>query len=353
MVIPGDRIQYLLKDICNFQSGLENPLRELAAVLDSTFFASFFLLISNYIEKLLQHAIDSEEEIDSELSALAKDEVHLSRVRATVPQRVIFWTTPYKQLYKDPAILVQVNDLDPMTIDELLEMPSVSSSLKQRLEAGIRDAETKNEALWKLYVFLSDGLFYTGLLAKLRPNHPCASDHSNHEKHLQAAQRVVVRAIRCTWRYWQSLDKNIDLSEKISNRDLAELLRLFVADSGWFKLGGKDIPYQVSAVKISQYLHGDASTECRDIRYKFDKKRVFSDVLIELVPESSDQERVRQAMRAIGVAPDQFDGEELSELISRLDGAGTRVKELVNSSPARNSPINEARLKELWLDDLQ
>jgi hypothetical protein len=40
-----------------------------------------------------------------------------------------------------------------------------------------------------------------GLLARLRPNHPCASDASKHEKHLQEAQRVVARAARCALRY--------------------------------------------------------------------------------------------------------------------------------------------------------
>jgi len=353
MVIPGDRIQYLLKDICDFQTGLEDPLRELAALVDSTFFASFILLVSNFIEKLLQHAIDSEEEIDTQLTELAGDDEHLTRARAAIPQRVIFWTTPYKQLYKDPAILVQVNELEPMTIDDLLEEESVSTSLKQRLEAGIRDAETKNEALWKMYVFVSDGLFYTGLLARLRPSHPCAADPSRHEKHLQEAQRVVVRAVRCAWRYWQSRGKKIDLSAKMSNQEFAELLKLFVADGGWFKLGYEDLPNQVSAVKISQYLHGDASIRCRDVRYKFDSRRSFSEVLSELVPGGEKQELVRQGMRAMGVDPEQFGGEELSEIISRLHGAGAKVKELVSDKAARSSPTNESKLKELWLDDLQ
>ena len=47
----------------------------------------------------------------------------------------------------------------------------------------------------------------------------------------------MVRAIRCAWRYWQSRSKKIDLSGRISNQDFAELLKLFVADGGWFKLG--------------------------------------------------------------------------------------------------------------------
>src|SRR5205807_5607552 len=42
VVIPGDRVPILLKGICDFKSGLEHPLRELAAIADSSYFASFF-----------------------------------------------------------------------------------------------------------------------------------------------------------------------------------------------------------------------------------------------------------------------------------------------------------------------
>jgi HD superfamily phosphohydrolase len=54
MVIPGDRVPILLSGQCDLGSGLEHSLRELAAVVDSPFFSSFFLLISLLIERFLQ-----------------------------------------------------------------------------------------------------------------------------------------------------------------------------------------------------------------------------------------------------------------------------------------------------------
>src|SRR4029077_7193204 len=162
VVIPGDRLPVLLNGICDFKSGLEHPLRELAAIADSSYFSSFFLLISSVIEKFLQHALDSESAVDEILTDIARDRQRLKRVSSIIPKRVIFWTTPYKQLYKHTSLLVRVSHHVTTTIENLRAEPSISDTLRSRVEAGIRDAETKNEALWKFYVFLSDGLFYTG-----------------------------------------------------------------------------------------------------------------------------------------------------------------------------------------------
>jgi HD superfamily phosphohydrolase len=352
MVIPGDRIQVLLRGICDFGSELEETLRELAAVVDSTYFSAFFLLISAFIEKLLQHAIDSTHEIDEALVSIAENPARLKKVRQTVPQRVIFWTTPYKQLYKEPGILVQVNGVGATTIDDLRKIKGESSSLTHRLDAGIRDAETKNEALWKLYVFLSDGLFYAGPLSKLRLNHPCAENPAAHAKHLEAAQEVVVRAIRFAWRYWQTRDKTIELSASIPDDAFSDLLKLFVAESGWFELGDTSIASKVSAVKISQYLHSESSAECRDVRYKFDADGSLETAL-QTVPAGEARDLVRQSVRALSIVPGELGSEELVEIITRLHAVGPGLVELAAATAARNSPVDESKLKELWLDDLQ
>ena len=351
MVIPGDRVPVLLRDICDFENGLEHPLRELAAIVDSRFFAPFFMLVSTGIERLLQHAIPSEESLNDFLLLVGKDEHRLARAAAVLPQRVIFWTTPYKQLYKDPAILVRVSDLVTTTIDHLPEH-GVSRELRARIDAGVRDAETKNEALWKFYVFLSDGLFYTGVFARLLAEHPCERSPQHHATHLVMAQNVVVRALRCSWQYWQARHKSLDLSQECPKRDLAMLLQLLVGDSGWFKLGAQDLPAAVSAVRVDQYLHGDASPKCRDVRYKFDAGLELAALLERFVPEPETRALVREAIRATGVDPRQMMGEEMGEAVLKFASAPELLPNLVDIA-ARNSPVRDDTLREVWLSDLR
>jgi hypothetical protein len=351
MVIPGDRVPILLRGICDFSEGLQHPLRELAAIIDSPFFARFFLLVSACIETLLRHAFASEEAIEEYLNDLAKDRARLQRVSETIPKRVIFWTTPYKQLYKDPAILVCVND-DLIATIERLQREAPSEALRARVTAGVRDAETKNEGLWKFYVFLSDGLFYTGALAKLIPNHQCAMQPMKHEEHLSLAQNVVVRAVRCAWQYWQARKKSVDLTKESTPEELAEVLKVFSSTLVLFRLGDQDIPSAVSAVRVDQYLHADKSPSCRDVRYKFDTGRDLDTIIRAVVPDTKKRSLVSQAIRATGIDPAEIMGEEMGEIVSRLAGApdGTLL-ELVDIA-SRNRPADETRLVALWRSNL-
>jgi hypothetical protein len=352
MVIPGDRVPALLNGMGNFDAGgLEHPLRELAAIIDSPYFSSFFLLLSAMIEKLLSHAIDSEDELNAFVANLANDRQHLDSVIKVVPRRVILWTTPYKQLYKDPALLVCAGDVTG-TIEELQNAPDVSDSLKARLRAGIRDAETKNEGLWKFYVFLSDGLFYTGVLAKIRPNHPCNISAENHKEHLQMAQNIVLRALRFAWRYWQSKNRETILTEKASISDLSALLKQFVADAGWSELGEMDVPSAVSAVKIDQYLHGeDGSPKCRDVRYKFDTVRTLDEIIVRYTNDAN-RETVLQAVGATGLNPAEVRGEEMAEVVCRFVSCASELPDILSSAAARNGLIDDQRLKHIWMTDL-
>src|SRR4029077_8080726 len=238
-----------------------------------------------------------ESAVDEILTDIARDRQRLKRVSSIIPKRVIFWTTPYKQLYKDPSLLVRVSHHVTTTIENLRAEPSISDTLRSRVEAGIRDAETKNEALWKFYVFLSDGLFYTGTLSKLLPDHPCARSDQNHERHLQVAQDLVVRALRCAWQYWQIKEKKIELGQQSSLDDLATLLGLFVSDGHWFRVSDHLFSKEVSAVKVGQYLHGDQSYNCRDVRYKFDNGRDLETVLKESIKDEERRKLVQQAIR--------------------------------------------------------
>lgn len=352
MVIPGDRVRNLLERIADFDKGTEFALRELAAIVDSTYFSPFFLLISTLIERLLKHAIESEDKVDSLLMDLVDDEERLKRASSLLPPRVIFWTTPYKQLYKDPAILVCVSPDLTTTIDGLQHEESISDSLRSRVTAGLRDAETKNEALWKFYVFISDGLFYTGVLARLLEGHPCAERPEEHEHHLHEAENLVVRALRCAWQYWEAQKKAAPLDQRASPEDLKTIVKLFVGDSAWFQLGGKGIPAAVSAVKVSQYVHGDESPKCRDVRYRFDEPVSLDQLVADMVSDSELREMVKQAIRATGVAVSQIKAEELAELIGHLASRPLELPNIVEELAARGHPNRDQRLKSLWLTDL-
>jgi HD superfamily phosphohydrolase len=339
MVVPGDRVPLLLTNLGGGRDNTEQTLRQLAAIIDSPFFSPLLLLIAGAIEKLLAHAIDTEEDLDKLLIDLSKIPASLSALRTMIPKRVIFWTTPYKQLYKDPAIQVKAGDVIDV-IEKLRDDHHVSDALKLRVSAGIQDAETKNEALWKFYVFLSDGLFYTGALAKALPHHPCAMDAQNHKKHLDMAERICIRSLRFVWRYWRDKQPTINLDIPVGNEELSLMLPMFVGEANWA------IPAGISAVKTDQYLHGDQSEICRDVRYKFDAPKSL-DQLLDHVPEV-DRSAVREGVGALGLRLIEVPSEELAEIVSMLASDPQALPGLINTA-ARNSAVDANALRSLWL----
>ena len=348
MVIPGDRIGILLEqDNCK-----EHTLRELAAIVDSTFFSRFFLLVSVCIESLLQHALPSEKELNDHLLNVARDQRAFEDGQRSHSEAChLFRTTPYKQLYKDPAILVCANDQVTTTIERLRTADGVSEPIRNRVRAGIQDAETKNEALWKLYVFISDGLYYTGTLAELISDHPCAQSAANHEEHLHVAQNVTIRAIRCAWKYWQEKQRTLDLTRSITIGDLAILIQLFVNETEWMKLRERDLAQQVSAVRVSQYLHGAHSANCRDVRYKFDSPKPLSEILERTIKTPETRAVVEQAIRACNIRKDHLTEEELTEVVVRFAGSVSELPGLIEIA-GRNAPVRDEKLRSFWLKDL-
>lgn len=296
VIIPGDRVKNLFKGDEYHDS--EYGLRELAAIVDSPAFAEFQFAVSWLIQQLLDHAIASETEKDGReaygvhaiLTRAIDNAQARDRLRAKRPERVIFWTLPYKQLYKDASLLVAAEH-EAQSIEQLARRDDRHPRfgiIHERIRAGVSDSEQKYVALWKLYVFLSDGLFYAGPLAKVLPGIECGTDFQKHESHLIEAQRLIVRALRSMWEFWiakrDSLTNDDKLYEWLRDPmppdDFVRLLR---------KLRGQDIDEElykefagkVSLVAVDQYLHGDHApdepTACRDIRYKHDVKGPVTD----------------------------------------------------------------------------
>lgn len=280
---------------------------------------------------------------------------------AVIPKRVIFWTTPYKQLYKDPALLVRVKD-QVETVENLATTKSVSEPFQARVVAGIKDAETKNEGLWKFYVFLSDGLFFTGSLSKLLTGHKCGVFHEEHIKCLEASQDIVVRGLRTAWEFWEASRRKptpLNLSTQISVEEFQQLLEVFRTEALTFKLYQSDLPKKVSEVALKNYLHGGDLAKCRDIRYKYDSSANLEKVL-EQIP-SEKRQLIAETIQLLKLPDKRLAMQELSEFASRLarrlesdqNFENALSNDLLNAVAARGrSPIDAKRLRALWLGSL-
>lgn len=353
VVMSGDRVPILLKNMATPGDSETNAyrnqemLRELAAIVDSTHFSRFFLLTSKAIEGYLQHGFASRGDLNSHLGKIAGDTSLLRAATATVPKRVIFWTTPYKQLYKDPAILVCANAGVVGTIDKLQHDPRISPDLRERLQAGIRDAETKNEGLWKLYVFLSDGLFYTGTLAKLEKGHPCSKDLKNHGAHLQEAQTIAIRALQTAWEHWVRNVKQTDaslLQNDMDDATLASLLNRFLSNEA-FDRGC--VPKEVSAVDVDHYLH-DTQEECRDVRYKFASYDDEQEVIDELAGEDDERKAVlEEAYKDLKLEKGYLSRDELADVLLRIEADLSRIAAQGEPVSYRNKMYAES-YRALW-----
>jgi hypothetical protein len=363
MIAPGNRIDILLEGVCSpgDMKEREGMLRALAAIIDSRYFSPLLMLASWCIEKLLEHALADEEDVDRFIGQVSTSPALLEwAIKDIRPKRVIIWTTPYKQLYKDPALLVRVAE-KVATIEELRTIKAGNgrahdvSALRTRAMAAMQDAETKYEGLWKFYVFLSDGLFYTGALARLLPDHPCATDLEAHRAHLEAAQNLAIRAIRAAWDVWESGLKRgemVRLDEQIAARELATLLRVFSGDGYRFRTLYAHIVSRVSAVEVDQYLHGKPPTKCRDVRYKYDLPGSWPDVLDDLGVEPEDRKTLEELLRTLSVDLNTLAREEIVEIAERLCAVREPLVEFVHAEAARGeSPFPPSLLKRAWRNE--
>jgi HD domain len=364
-LISADKLPALLKGIAFPNDGDSLP-REIAAITDSTYFSPFFLFCSWCIEKLLEHAFESELDINKFIQDRVLTDADLRgwcRSKNVIPKRVIFWVTPYKQLYKDPALVVCVDGV-VKPVDQLPAEKKVSDSLRQRVTAALKDAETKYEDVWKLWVFVSDGLFYTGMLAKLLPGHACSDNASAHEEHLRAAQRLIARAVRTAWSHWDS-----------RREELARVLEQDPMDDEEFKLILTEFLHQEPAitrdvrpdkllweivgVSPSQYVHGDHDPKCRDVRYKFDEDveggfDQISSLLQECGLEHEQHDFVMSLLRQSQCKTNDFGKEEIRDLGSRFRALPSAfINELRISGKAARQERTElpSFLRALWRRD--
>lgn len=231
MIIPGDRAA----DHFQFWGWpkddprkTEYDLRTLATIIDSAHYSPLLLFVSACVEKYLQGIFATDRELWEYASSVVADNAApelINQAMNVVPSRVIIWTTPYKQLYKDPAVVVALGSwVDP--IDEFeKKYPQASTqneSVRDLVKASIKDADSKYAALWKLYVFISDGLFYTGILNKLKERLFRVGTPEDavkqHQSRLKKAEALFTAAFGAVHRNWDDFCRPLNSVEDQQER---------------------------------------------------------------------------------------------------------------------------------------
>lgn len=203
MIIPGHRAAEFHWD--GHRQDPEQHLRTLATLIDCAYFSPFLLFVSYCIEKYLQGILD---DVCEFAARIHKNDQAAMDAMELLPSRVIIWTTPYKQLYKDPGVFVALEDNTSCRIDELAEHPTEHDEwLKKLVRTSLQDTDSKYDGLWKIYVFITDSLFYTGILGKLKNKASIgqASEKVGHEDRLRKAQAFVVAALKSICGAWHEL----------------------------------------------------------------------------------------------------------------------------------------------------
>lgn len=291
VIIPGDRASRHFQIARPTWSKIpvrEYCLRTLATITNSDRYKPFLLFASNCVERYLTGFLETDEDVEKCVRAVAAHDSNPDMVAtalSSAPSRVLIWAPPYKQLYKDPALVVSIapnraDRIDSLALSE--DQQDLDESVLERVQKGIADADSKYSALWALYVFIGDGLFYTGALKKLMQLGKPPVSLGDHVKQLRNSQLFMVAALDAICRDWSEacesetsadeLQKRLD--ERLDATTFKDLLQMWMAI---FKLGKhrrNPIP-KLSAVNIDHYAHGDPLTtdhdsKCRDIRHKFD-----------------------------------------------------------------------------------
>jgi hypothetical protein len=320
MIVPGDEAHELL--LGAMRSGhrsdeeWQENLRLLGAVLDSTYFSKFFCFICWCVERLLDHSLESVHALNEFVRKETKGD-ELAWRETVVPRRVLLWATPYKQLYKDPALVVRAGECLGR-IDELVQDKEagkkLSRSVRARLNAALDDSATRYAAMWKIYVFASDGLFYTGGLARLLSEHPCRESADAHKAHLNEAKNCIVRAIQVAWTWWSrvGMRPGADLNNEMPSAEFNNLLMQFATHP-------EALDGPTSAVDFEQYLHLHTNDEkCRDVRYRFDKRSSLNLYAKDDDMPVVDAKDISAVLKWADVKEGEIGHEELIDLVSHL-----------------------------------
>lgn len=332
MIIPGDVAVSRMLGLDQVQA--EIPLRKLAAIVDSQLFSPFFLFLSYVVQVYLQHGFENEDDFWKYITNIASEgwpDEKVTTAMAFVPKRVIVSATPYKQLYKDPALVVRV-DKTVGQIDELRHRIG-RSEISTRIDAAMGDAEQKYAGMWKLFVFISDGLYYTGTAAKIVPEYPCGTRIDAHLDCLRFAQTIFISGFKTAYVFWKEIKEPHSpraLGEDLKQREFQSLLRTFLAMTQMETELHQGSQNGLSGIDLKWYLHGDDTDNCKDVRYKFDVKSTLDLDKISLGPDK-DLADAAEALKSFNLAEGRLLDRETREFMERYQATATTLKTTISS----------------------
>ncbi|MFO0968498.1 MAG: HD domain-containing protein [Gemmataceae bacterium] len=377
MIIPGDRAakRFTIQGAKSKTRLTESEfsLRTLAALVDSTYYSRFLLFVSALMEKLLQGGFEGDNDMCQYVTDhVVKSDSDLDEFMKLIPSRVIAWTTPFKQLYKDPAIMVALKD-GIIRLDELAKDGGQSetdcTTIRSLVTASIEQADVKYSAMWKLYVFVSDSLFYTGILSKLTvPALPTLQARRRQNELLENAQTFFIRAFDVMFANWAKR-----LEDGLSPDDGDAVLKSAM-DSGAFRtLVGRwislyqsnnrenaelareswDPSFELSTVNLDRYVHGwdpeagRPEANCRDIQYKADKTNEEQLRIARKNPASAQGRLMRLLEQCSVTTVDELSEKEFICLLRLFEKNEEKCTSLRESGAGTND-----LLRALWADEL-
>jgi HD superfamily phosphohydrolase len=366
LIIPGDRAEKRFqirgnKD--NSETDTEYRLRTLGALLDSRFYSPFLLFVSTCIEEFLTGLFNDATQILDEARSLANNATRRNNAMKLIPSRVLIWTTPYKQLYKDPGLIVALKNRVEQ-IDQLASpgtnVSTNESALIDLVKASIRHADSKYANLWKIYVFISDGIYYTGILNKLMRISPKEQGQTvaTHAAKLKNCEALAIAALEAICEHWSNYcddESKTEMRGKLLNgqmpgNDFESLVESWIPK--YKNIRPSNPTRGLSEVDIEQYVHEwnqsgcTVEDKCRDIRYKFPAPSKDAWSKAKTSSATSAERQLVGLLEACGVMAHELSEAEFQQLVSQVDEKfENRYRALLEGN---GKSLHRADLKILW-----
>ncbi|MBI5818053.1 MAG: HD domain-containing protein [Verrucomicrobia bacterium] len=375
----GEVLEFQGRTVSPQQTNKEDSeflLRILGALVDSTYYSPFLLFVSACVEKYLDGVFDDDLAVCNHVDQILRHgegSILIAEAMKIVPSRVIIWTTPYKQLYKDPALVVAMHE-HTGRIDEVgVDTPGMhkQKAALTRIESSIKDADSKYQGLWQLYVFISDGLFYTGLLQKLKQHfskHNTSRQH--HQIRLRYAEELIKYAFKVMMIDWAATSKQMEhegmgpveegkkLGVPMDENLFKTLLPLWISIYRHQRPSDPTGPHEFSTVDTAHYshegplkhvVHHPDGRNCRDTRYKFDRD-ASSAWTLALKDSRSIGYKLIEHLNSIGnISGSDLSDREFADLVSLYDSANKeKGVEDALSQEVLGHRMEVADLKLLW-----
>lgn len=367
LLIPGDRmLRFVAQHMEQFGAGLiaekEPVLRAAAATIDSTRSAPFLNIVCRLVQERLTHTIaglpkcaEASRRVARRFRRTAEagiagelqwDGVHGTRP----PERVILWAMPYKQLYKDPRLIIKfgAQDTECASLEEAGVPGCTPPSVSTLIADGLRALDSKYQASWKLLVLISDGLYSTGVLPRLLGQEHTVEQHVGC---LREAQKICLAGLRVAFDVW--IARFDGLNAPPESAEVEGALERFATALETEGLTQADPrPEEVSPLNLAAYAHGKdrgrdddlarVRSTCRDITSRFGAGP-------ELACAGELLHDLEWLFRIVPGRPTSFDVRDLEEIQERLNPRKERLIELVTTEAARERRLSSDELQREWM----